>query len=361
MVIYISLLFICLPLINNGQSLAKGELLIAGVNQLNRGNICSTDNSLTHYDNIIFLTLKDIENGEIITLTDNRYLGNQQFTTTEGFYQLERVGGKIEKGNFFRIDLPFGSITNNPIFNGWKLIDSYYRISLSSNGDQLFILNNGSWNNQGVYSGKILYGYNSFNAWTTIADPSNSILPESNQDEFDITSFHFTPNESTSSLYRIYNGPLNHSSKNEWLIRLLNPNNWISYNSNVNINDCILFEQKANLLLNTLITIEDFEEIESCINLPIQLEINEESNILSYQWIKSNTSDFSNYTIIGNTSVLNYSNQETSDYYVTCLITYQLKWYEDNSVLRTSSNTVVSKIYHVKNLSQPIISPIYIN
>lgn len=358
--IYI-LLFICSSLYVFGQTLTKGDLLIVGINQLNRDNTCSTNNTLTHYDNLYFIALNDIDNGEVITLTDNRYLGNQQFNTTEGFYQFERVGGKINKGNFFRIDIPFSAVTINQNFNGWKLINRYDRINLNSAGDQIFILDHGSWNNLGYYHGKILFGYNSFNGWMSIQDTSNSILPSSNLNEYDITSFHFTPQETTTKLYRIYDGPLTDTSKNEWIIRFLNPSNWISYHSGNQTNDCNQFNQRANKLLQSILNVDDYQEIEGCKNQNIILEIKQESIIISYEWIKSYTIDFANYTIIGNSNVLNYNNQETDDFYITCRLTYQLNWLEDNNSLKTSTNTLNGKIYAIKQLSTPNISPIKIN
>lgn len=362
---YRILYYICILIYSNNllnaQNLFKGDLMIAGVNQLNRGNNCSSNNSETSYDNILFITLNDIENGEVITLTDNRYLGNQQFNTTEGFYQLERVGGKISQGSFFRIDLPFISVANNPIFNGWKLINSYYRINLNTTGDQIFILNNGTWNNQGYFDGDVIFGYNSLNAWKSTLDTSNSRLPTSNNGNYDITNFHYTPLEEITSMYRIYNGPLDAKSKNEWQIRFMNPKNWIYYDTNSNLTNCQNFNEKSDQLLNTKLIIENYSYLENCNPFSIQLETINDENIIDYEWIKSDEINFSNYENIGSSQSLNYQNINNSDHYVTCKLTYQLKWIEDNNHLQISTRTVLSKIYHIKKINSPVITPILIN
>lgn len=348
--------------------LNKSDIVVVGVNTDNKNNNCEIKSNY-NYDNIYLVNLEDIKNGYTFSITDNRYdKAKDMLLNNEGIYTFERVGGNINKGTIFKLDITSGSINVDDIINGWKLVKRYKTFGLNGDGDQFFVIEGKSWSigsktNKDyilLNNDNIITAYNSLNNWSNIQNNNNSNLPSSTNVLRDITKHHFTP-KNENKKYRFYNGKINPTSKNEWLIRLLNPDNWLSFD------DCNQFVTQANKVEFKNFTIVDNITKEACINLPFALEIDYEtftstnSIQTNYQWYKVSTPTNTGGTFIGNGRQLNFIESTAGTYYYYCKITYQLKWCTNsntNCTSATSTNVVNSGYIKVKVNPLPKTSPI---
>ncbi|WP_154662228.1 hypothetical protein [Vaginella massiliensis] len=356
-------------LLGQTTTLDKGDIVVVGVNLLNHNNNCDTkiNQQQATFDNIFLVGLKDIEKGTRIIVTDNAYIGNNTFKVNEGAYELERVDETITKGTVFRIDFTSGKLIAGPNgdkLNGWKLINRKNIFGLNTDGDQFFILHGSKWEDSQFWKDqKIIAAYNSKNYWLKKEpiNSSNSLLPSSSNSNtnLNIENYHFTPKDSNQR-YRYYNGPLSQTSKNEWLIRLLNPNNW-TYAS-----DCsTMMDEMKNF---KKIEISETSEIEVCAGENFKLSIEYDSEIPSgsiqtnFQWKRSVNSNLSNPENVGAGRDVNIPLDTAGVYYFYCEITYQLKWQDcetnkPSECIKTSKSTVKSKVFKV-TVNQVQTSPI---
>lgn len=340
---------------------------MVGVNTDNKNNSCSPSGA-DDYDNIFLVSFKDIGVGEEILITDNRYNSNNNFNNTEGWLKFKKVNSILEAGTVFRLDIKYNSYVINSIQNGWQLVGTGGNFGLNVGGDQLFILNKGNWSN-GNYTGtqaQLLFGYNTTNSWNNNSGSSNSILPGTNTSNyninFDIRSFHFTPikcvdtNCQDNKRYRFYNGESSATSKDQWLIRLVNPNNWISFEDG----DCSSFishSQKNEFKKFEII--EKLDDYEKCADeiIPLSVDFDNTTNSIqtNYEWFKTSSQTNTGGILIGTGRQFNHTETSAGIYYYYCKITYRLDW-NNNSANKT--NTVNSGYIKVKVNQLPKTSPI---
>ncbi|MFV0147352.1 hypothetical protein OBK20_06500 [Empedobacter falsenii] len=338
------------------QNLSKGKIIVVGVNVEN--NNCSEGGD---YDKIYLVNLEDIENGYIFSLTDNRYdKSKDMLLENEGIYTFERVGGLINKGTVIKLDI-IESIKKNDVINGWKLVRRNRTFNLSGSGDQFFVIEGNSWNikNNNVMLNKdnIISAYNSLNNWSSKIDNNSSSLPESENDLRNITKHHFTPKDKNKK-YRFYDGKTTPTSKNEWLIRLLNPDNWLSFDG------CNQFVTHSNKVEYKKFTVIDNITKEACVNVPFILEVesdvdtttNRISIQVNYEWFKTSTPTNTGGILIGTSRQINHTETIAGTYYYYCKITYQLNW-KNNGSDDSSLNTVNSGYIKV-TVNQTKTSPI---
>lgn len=344
------------------QTLSKGDIVVVGVNTDNKNNSCSLNGS-DDYDNIFLVSFKDIGIGEEILITDNRYNSNNNFGNTEGWLKFKKVSSILEAGTVFRLDIKYNSYVLNNIHNGWQLIGAGGNFGLNVGGDQLFFLNKGKWES-GYYKdaeAQLLFGYNTMNSWSNNSGSSNSILPGTNtsnyNNNFDIRSFHFTPKDGNKR-YRFYDGKTTPTSKNEWFIRLVNPNNWISFDDG-NCSSFITHSHKTKFQKFEIIN--QLDEFQKCVNetIPLSVDLDNDTTINSiqtnYEWYRVSVPINTGGTIIGTGRQFNYTETTEGIYYYYCKITYRLDW-NNNSVNKI--NIVNSGYIKVKVNPLPKTSPI---
>ncbi|WP_413531873.1 hypothetical protein [Empedobacter brevis] len=340
--------------------MSKGDIVVLGVNTDNKNNSCSLNES-DDYDNIFLVSFKDIGIGEEILITDNRYNSNNNFGNTEGWLKFKKVNSILEAGTVFRLDIKYNSYVKNTVQNGWELTETGGNFGLNVGGDQLFILNKGNWS-KGNYKGleaQLLFGYNTMNLWSNNSGSSNTILPGTNtsnyNNNFDIRSYHFTPKEGNKR-YRFYDGKTTPTSKNEWFIRLVNPNNWKSFEDG----DCSSFishSQKNELQKFEII--KQLNEFQKCVNetIPLSIDLDNSTHSIqtNYEWFRVVTPTNIGGTFIGTGRKFNYIETTAGTYYYYCKITYRLEW---NNITANKTNVVNSGYIKVKVNPLPKTSPI---
>ena len=218
---------------------SAGDFAVLGV----RSNLGCVSGGSTSQDEVSFITFREIINGDTFYITDNGFekqgAGTNTWGNNEGLYQVTRTGGTIAIGTVITFILDSGSISFSSPDSSW----SYVRptgftgnINLNANGDQLFFMQGGVWNNPGgtndaTYTGgTLLFAFNTNSTWTAgintaanntsgTGNAQNSGLPP------EIKCFSLLPGSATDFVE--YNGPTTITSKLGWIARLNDPSNWI--------------------------------------------------------------------------------------------------------------------------------------
>lgn len=346
-------------------TLQRGDVLFYGIN----GNAGCTTSAVTLVDNIHFLPLVNIEAGTVLFITDNGWqrLNNNFFGTFEGVIKLtKRNNNTINRGQIFQIKIPSSYTdanlnTLNPDWEITRFLTSPLRQLDVASVDQIFLFNNGSFetNTGGDHRGyfnnsNLVTAFNSKTNWRNLVNNSNdSGLPgDELDDSHDITLYHLTRNNS-SNLNR-YNGLMNEVSKNEWIMRLLNPNLWVSPSSCDNFNSSINLTNK---------NIKDENDvIELCTNEPLTISVDDNS-IVSYRWYQTTTLTNIGGTLVAGATTPNFNppTNVAGTFYYYCQMTYTLNWQKDG-VNKSTSNMLPSLPFEIKILpSTTTITPIQIN
>ncbi|MGV3637928.1 MAG: hypothetical protein ACO1NQ_09800, partial [Flavobacteriales bacterium] len=215
--------------------LTPGDIVIVGVN----ANNVSCPGGSSGDDFVSFFSFKPIQFGTRFYLTDNGFerCFPGQWGNTEGMVEMRRTGPVIPAGQVvtFRFSTtgagdnvigvaPDGSWTCTPIITPY--------IGMNANGDQIFFMQGGTWNNgtpsgsNATYTGTVIYGFstNPSPPWTascTTNPTQRSNLPPG------MSCFSMSP--TVASDFNKYVGPLTIASQRDWIIRLDNPANWSSY------------------------------------------------------------------------------------------------------------------------------------
>ncbi|MFV0210772.1 hypothetical protein OBK22_03015 [Empedobacter falsenii] len=365
-----------------GTILEKGDIVVVGINE-NANCISSNLGSgrpQELLDQIYLAALVDLKENTILDFTDNGYFRfhPNNFGGTEGMLRFKlKTGRTITSGEIFKIDLvgPLGGKVDyksnleslNP---NWEVVisnTSFMNFDITA-GDQLFILNNGEWSRSKFsgdhnyeYSGRFIFGMNLKDNWQRKADGTrDSELPgrellDTDVAKKNIRQYNLTmktgSNSSISSNY--YNGLKTPTSKDQWLIRFLNPDNWSLFTCN---------QFNTNFNTNKLEIVSQLSEKEACVDAPFTLEVDldvtKTSNTIqtNYEWFKTSTPTNTGGTFIGSGRQLNFIESTTGTYYYYCKITYQLKW-KNNGSNDSSLNTVNSGYMKVK-VNQTKTSPI---
>ncbi|HNU57737.1 MAG TPA: lamin tail domain-containing protein, partial [Flavobacteriales bacterium] len=216
--------------------LSVGDLAIVGVNANNFA--CSGE---TGEDWVSFFSFKPIDYNTTIILTDNGYerCNTGQWGNTEGTVLMRRTGMSIPAGQVITFRIKNNPGSGNVVAAApdaqWTctpLNGASATLNLSSNGDQLFFMQGGTWTtntpgwHNATYTGTVLYGFttNPTIPWSatcgTNASQQSNLPPGMN-------CFSMAP--TGASDFNKYTGPLTAASQRDWLIRLDSPTNWSSY------------------------------------------------------------------------------------------------------------------------------------
>ena len=213
---------------------SQGDFAVVGVNS--NISLCNGAPYTGGEDEVSFMTFQDIQNGDVFYISDNGYerITAGLWGDTEGVYKITRNGVTIPAGTvitfrflnaspFMEFSSPdvLWTFTKAPGFTG--------NLVLNSDGDQLFFMQGGTWNNPSATAhdatykpgatGSLLYAFNTNNIWKPFSDfTKDSGLP------IGLRCFSLMPGSSTD--YLEYTGPVTIASKLDWIARLNNPSNW---------------------------------------------------------------------------------------------------------------------------------------
>ena len=219
-----------------------GDVAILGINANNFA--CG---GAVGEDVVTFVAFQDIVDNTEIDVSDNgweRVMANR-FGDSEGTYRLTRTGGTIAAGTSFDFRFTNDLVSTQAANPDWTVSNINVpstlerNVNLNSGGDQIFVMQNGTWDNMGetgehdaTYDGDILYGFNTRTTWAADGTSQQSNLPP----ELDPCYF-MNPTGGTTN-YINYTGPTSPATQLEWINRIGDPANWTTfgdcsaYNSN---------------------------------------------------------------------------------------------------------------------------------
>jgi gliding motility-associated-like protein len=220
--------------------LKPGDIAIVGVNTNLSG--CG---SAGGEDEISLVTFRDIEPGTEIHLTDNGWERRNAglWGNSEGFLLARRsaTAPTIPAGSQIVFRFPSIPTTDNPVRaelpdNNWEFEKlGLNDLNLASNGDQLYIMQGGIWDNgtatisnqehdANYIGGNILFGFNTKSLWASFVDDTgdSGLHP-------DVTPCYHMEPVGGDARYISYQGSTNAATQLEWLSRIADPLNWITF------------------------------------------------------------------------------------------------------------------------------------
>lgn len=233
---YILITSVFISLYGHGQTiLFSGDAWVVGVNTNMAGGA----------DEISLVFFKDISTGTQFELTDNGYAHCNAGTwgETEGTWQFTRTGASIPAGTVvtFRNDGTAAanwicvSPDNNWTYTNMSIGPGQLNLNSSSPGDQLYILQGGTWTNpaganNATYNGRIIHGFNLYEAWLSAGLPCSST--SSYQHPLCCHFFTNTPGANNLIYAKFNAGAFASGDINDWITRINNPSNWTVFPTN---------------------------------------------------------------------------------------------------------------------------------
>jgi gliding motility-associated-like protein len=232
---YWLLLLLTLPLLSWGQTeLYPGDLAVLGVNSNLSG--CGEGN----FDLVSFVCFKDIEPNTLIDITDNGWerANPSLWGNSEGFITVRRTGAVIPAGTVITFRLPsIGTAYQAVAPDGeWEFTQlTINALNLNSDGDQLYFLQGGEWDNGNAVVGNfshdasyegglILFAFNTKTEWNALANTSqdSGLHPDV------ADCFNMAPTGGVAN-FTSYQGPLSPAGQIEWIARIADSDNWQAY------------------------------------------------------------------------------------------------------------------------------------
>lgn len=219
-----------------GTLLKRGDFLVMGVNAT---NICGVGPGTgASADEISFVCFRDITIGTTLDITDNGYNRSAAYPgswgDTEGVVRLTRTGGTIFAGTIItiRFDAGGNGYAISPDAN-WSFtnLNSGGTFNLNSGGDQFHFMQGGNWINgggahDGIYTGTVLFGFNTGTLWVDYANSSTAsgLYPK-------LDCYVILP--ATGSDYIKYTGNIaTPRTQRAWVDQINTVTNWTSYPGN---------------------------------------------------------------------------------------------------------------------------------
>lgn len=221
--------------------LKPGDIAVVGVNT-NLSGCGGTGGE----DEVSLVAFQDIEPGTEIHFTDNGWqrLNAGQWGNSEGFLVARRSASApvIPAGTLIVLRfIPVPPAGQDPVSavlpdNNWEFEKlGLNNINLSSEGDQLYVMQGGIWDNGTAtisnqehdaqyIGGNILFGFNTNNLWEDFADDAfkSGLHP-------DVTPCYHMEPIAGDARYISYQGPSESATQLEWLDRISNAQNWITF------------------------------------------------------------------------------------------------------------------------------------
>jgi hypothetical protein len=227
------------------QVLEPGDLLLVAVNTQIVGS---------QTDEVCFFSFKDITPGTSIDFTDNGYerISAGLWGETEGTIRFKRkdAATSIPAGTVicFRgsgntasaFDINICGTNDDINWDITSLNGTFGQFNLNATGDQIWMIQNGSWSDPTpgssdhnvTYTGNAIWGWTS-TGWETApnyASTSGSTLYP-NTDCFNTNTQSVTNSDKVK-----YTGPTTSATQGQWITRVNTPANWTGYSTNANYN-----------------------------------------------------------------------------------------------------------------------------
>lgn len=210
--------------------LDPGDVAILGLDA--NTNACS---GVTSEDEISFVCFKDIAPGTTLDITDNGWerLLPGFWGDSEGTIRLTRTGAVINAGTVITITLNNSAYTGISPDNDWTItsINGGTKVNMNSNGDQIYFMQGGTWDNGGdgigqqnasYVNGTILFGFNTKTTWAADGTTQQSNLYPG------LECFSMEPSGGTTDFIK-YTGLLTPTDQKSWINRINDPSNWTSF------------------------------------------------------------------------------------------------------------------------------------
>lgn len=341
-------------------TLAKGDIVLLGINAC-FNNHCKKKNHNEIDDKIYLVPLDHLRQGTSFIITDNGWerVNDNYFGTTEGV--LRFTSRKyIKKGTVIALNIIPNSDKNklekvNPDWKVEVLNGNNNNFDFAQH-DQFFLVDGkNQWSNNGNHKGNLkdkpyLFAFNNKIVWKGKTGSSNdSSLPDenpNNDNKKDLRNFHLSllaEKKEDFKHYHYYNGPKTSTSRNQWMIRLLNPNNWKTEESHNEFDNNF---KPENLEVNDLIG-----EIKVCEgeNITLEIEKDGEKSIQEVVgWYKSTVNTLSNPTEISSSTsnLLTIQANETGTFFYFAKIKYTLNHKKNQDGTIQSNSAVVNSGYY---------------
>lgn len=213
--------------------LQPGDILIVGVDA--RAGSCEANSNV---DVIEWICFKDITNGTVIDLTDNGYSESTGlWRNSEGTVRATYTGTLIPAGRKIVFKTyTFGDLPSAPDWTFTNLNFASTNIALNTNGDQLYFMQGGTWN-QGTAigtadasytGGKFLFAFSTNSAWNDFEIPPYDASKSQHSSLYpNMRCFSAAPTSATD--WSRYKGTTTPATQRQWIDRVKNSSNWISY------------------------------------------------------------------------------------------------------------------------------------
>ncbi len=231
--------------------LLPGDMIILGINADRDGvTVISPPNSDCYpgttihntEDCISMMFFKDIVPGTTLDMTDcgYEYTNVGLFGDTEGAWRLTYNGPTIPAGTIIEIcndGIITNFMTNNPL---WSAVNINLpngpgtQVNLNQNGDQIFFMQGGTWNNPTGSNNASYVGGNILYAFSTNTQNWTSFAGSTQQSGLPPGIGCYSQRPLSASNFSYYTGPTTACSQLEWLIRVDDVNNWTSVASCLN-------------------------------------------------------------------------------------------------------------------------------
>jgi len=194
-------------------------------------------------DEVSFICFKDIKPGTTIDLTDNGWerCHSNQFGNAEGYTQIKRTGATILAGTVITIRLHASAPVIEGVFpdSDWSVEIDKGTLILNSNGDQIYFMQNGTWddgtsgNNNATYTGgEYIFAFNTNDSWTSgvCSTANNSSGAGRSQNSGLIAGMDcVSMMPGVAADFLKYTGPTDSCSQIAWIGRINDSGNWTSY------------------------------------------------------------------------------------------------------------------------------------
>ncbi len=218
-------------------TLQPGDILIVGVDA--RAGSCEANSNV---DVIEWVCFKDITNGTVIDLTDNGYSESTGlWRNSEGTVRATYTGSLIPAGTkiVFKTQTSTSPTSDLPSAPDWTFSNLNFpstSIALNTNGDQLYFMQGGTWN-QGTAigsadasytGGRFLFAFSTNSAWNDFEIPPFSTDKSQHSSLYpNMRCFSAAPTSATD--WSRYKGAITPATQRQWIDRVKNPSNWNSY------------------------------------------------------------------------------------------------------------------------------------